>query len=210
MNILFFGDSNTFGTDPAGGPRHSRDVRFTGILQKELGDNYYIIEEGLGGRTTVFDDPTEEGRCGFDYIVPCLRSHKPIDLLVIMLGTNDVKERFGANAALITVGMERLIKKVFCVDGVFRDKQNILLICPCAVKEGVVNVTPNRGLGSEERSRELIPLYRDLAKKLNIPYMVADDYAEASDIDKVHLDAKSHHALATAIKEKILEIEETT
>lgn len=209
MNILFFGDSNTFGTNPTGGPRHSRDVRFTGVLQKELGDDFYIIEEGLGGRTTVFEDYVDEGKSGISYIAPCMKSHKPIDILVIMLGTNDVKERFSANAVSITMGLERLVKKACSIDGVFADKKNILIVSPCVIKEGSFECSPQRGHGCEEKSREILPLYEDLANRLGLFYMSASDYAEASDIDKVHLDANAHRKLADAFKAKILEIKAT-
>lgn len=205
MNILFFGDSNTHGSNPAGGARHSRDVRFTGLVQKELGANYYIIEEGLGGRTTVFDDPTSEGRCGIDYIVPCLKSHKPIDLLVIMLGTNDTKAIFSANAHSINMGMQRLVQKVFGVSDCFRDKCNILLVSPCIIKDGVANL----GEDSPQKSKDIIPLFEQTAKNMGLYYMAASDFAQASDKDKLHLDADAHRKLAVAFKSKILEIEKT-
>lgn len=209
MNILFYGDSNTFGTNPKDGTRHPRDVRFTGILQKELGDDYYIIEEGLSSRTTAFDDPVFPGKNGLKYLLPCLDSHRPLDLVVFMLGTNDAKERFNANPHYITLGMELLIKTALTAEKAFGDSKNVLLICPCAILDGITELMPALGAGIEQRTRDLIPLYRELAKKLNIHFMAADDYASASTIDKVHLDEKSHRQLATAIKEKILEIEKT-
>ena len=96
--ILCFGDSNTWGYDAYSGGRFARDVRWTGVLQNTLAKDYHIIEEGLCGRTTVFDDPLNEGLNGFRYLLPCLQSHLPIDMLIIMLGTNDCKERFAATA----------------------------------------------------------------------------------------------------------------
>ena len=105
-HILCFGDSNTHGfcADPAdcadGGNRFNESERWTCLLQKQLGDGYLVIEEGLGGRTTCFPDPLQEGACGLDYLVPCLGSHEPVDLLIVMLGTNDTKDRFAASAGV--------------------------------------------------------------------------------------------------------------
>ena len=112
-HIVCFGDSNTHGycADPAdcadGGDRFNEQERWTCLLQDKLGPDYRVLEEGLSGRTTVFDDPIHEGLRGLDDIFSCLMSHEPVDLLIIMLGTNDTKSRFGVNAAAIGIGMGR-------------------------------------------------------------------------------------------------------
>ena len=94
--IVAFGDSNTWGSIPAEGARYSPGVRWPGVMARELGTGYQVIEEGLRGRTTVFDDPDEPGRNGFVYFAPCLLSHAPLDLVIIALGCNDCKAKFGA------------------------------------------------------------------------------------------------------------------
>ena len=93
-NILCFGDSNTWGYVPGTGNRYPKQIRWTGLLQNLLGDSFFIIEEGLNGRTTVLDDPTRIAKNGMTYLRPCLDSQAPIDLVVMMLGTNDCKHRF--------------------------------------------------------------------------------------------------------------------
>ncbi|MGA2043502.1 MAG: GDSL-type esterase/lipase family protein, partial [Roseiarcus sp.] len=108
--ILAYGDSNTWGYDPAGGGRFGPDVRWTGIMQAELGASFKVIEEGLNGRTTVFDDPIEPDRNGLTYLSPCLLSHAPLDLLVISLGCNDLKRRFWLSPGDIALGAERLVQ----------------------------------------------------------------------------------------------------
>ncbi|MFI3142072.1 MAG: GDSL-type esterase/lipase family protein [Clostridia bacterium] len=207
MNILFFGDSNTHGSNPVEGGRHGRDSRFTGILQKELGENYYIIEEGLGGRTAVFEDPLAEGRCGIDYISPCLNTHKPLDLIVVMLGTNDTKPIFNANARCINIGIQRLLKCILHHGDAFRDKCNILLVSPCVIKPGASERIKTMDDDCTKKSEELIPLLENTAEEMGLYYMAASDFAEVSDEDKVHLDAAGHRKLADAFKVKILEIE---
>lgn len=93
-NILCYGDSNTWGYDAEMKFRFPVDVRWTGVLACELGLGYHVIEEGLNARTTVWDDPFEEGKNGKNTIAPILASHCPLDLVIIMLGTNDMKNRF--------------------------------------------------------------------------------------------------------------------
>ena len=116
-HIVCLGDSNTHGycADPAdcadGGIRFNENERWTRLLQQHLGDEYLVVEEGLSGRTTCFEDPLHEGLSALNYIYPCLKSHEFVDLLVIMLGTNDVKERFSASAACVAIAMGRLVKK---------------------------------------------------------------------------------------------------
>lgn len=109
--IVCFGDSNTHGYNSSNDGRLTEQERWTCLLDTYLGDEYRIIEEGLGGRTTVFDDPIFEGLSGLAYLFPCLMSHEPVDLLIIMLGTNDTKERFRATPANIAKGLERLTQK---------------------------------------------------------------------------------------------------
>ena len=96
--VLCFGDSNTYGYDPARDGRYGDDERYPMVLQDLLGDGWSVVEEGLPGRTAVFDDPITEGMNGLRVITPILMSHAPLDTVTIMLGTNDSKERFGCNS----------------------------------------------------------------------------------------------------------------
>ena len=121
-HILCLGDSNTHGycADPAdcadGGARFNEEERWTCLLQRALGEDYLITEDGLSGRTTVFDDPAYEGMAALPYLYPFLKAHEPVDLLIVMLGTNDTKERLGADAHAIALGMKRLVRAAQAVD----------------------------------------------------------------------------------------------
>lgn len=108
-NILCFGDSNTYGYSPEGTGRYPRQERWTGILAQRLGPAYRILEEGLCGRTTVWEDPIEGDKCGIRHLPSCIASHTPLDLVIIMLGTNDFKQRFHVTASDIALSMERLV-----------------------------------------------------------------------------------------------------
>jgi lysophospholipase L1-like esterase len=111
--ILCYGDSNTWGCIPltAAQPprRYGPAQRWPGVLRRELGDGFGIVEEGLNGRTTVWDDPLEPSRSGKELLVPCLLTHQPIELVIVMLGTNDLKGRFGVGARDIAAGAGLLL-----------------------------------------------------------------------------------------------------
>ena len=122
--ILIFGDSNTWGWNPCNDlipplKRWDDEVRWPGVMQKELGDDYLVIPEGLNGRTTVWNDPIEEYRCGKDQIIPCLDSHAPLDLVIIMVGTNDLKRRYTVSAQDIANGVGIIVDKTFHQAGAF-------------------------------------------------------------------------------------------
>ena len=116
-HVICLGDSNTHGYCGAQegetlcGGRFSEAERWPCLLQRALGEEYLVIEEGLCGRTTVFPDPLEPGLDAISYLRPCLLSHAPVSLLILMLGTNDTKERFGLSAEEIARGMERLARQ---------------------------------------------------------------------------------------------------
>lgn len=214
-HIVCLGDSNTHGycadvNDCADGKlqRFNEDERWTKLLQQKLGDEYLVIEEGLSGRTTVFDDPLTEGLAAFSYITPCLKSHEPVSLLVIMLGTNDTKERFGSNATCISLGMERLVKKAQSTDcwGI-NGKPNILVVCPPPIDIRMESspVGGCMGAGCAVKSQELAPLYQDVARRNGCYFFDAKD-CEFNQIDFMHLTSNGHKQLAQGLFETISEI----
>jgi len=131
-SILCYGDSNTWGFDPVAGRRLRPDQRWPGVLRLRLGDGYRVVEEGLNGRTTLWDDPIEGAyKNGLAYLLPCLKSHKPLDLVVIMLGTNDLKGCFGVSASDIAQSAGRLTQTTLesgC--GPAGDAPKVLLVAP--------------------------------------------------------------------------------
>ena len=114
--VLCFGDSNTYGYDPVRDGRYGLEERYPTVVQSLLGSGWSVVEEGLPGRTAVFDDPITEGMNGLRVITPILMSHAPLDTVTIMLGTNDSKERFGCNSYLIAQGIVRLAKKALTTE----------------------------------------------------------------------------------------------
>ena len=111
--ILCYGDSITWGYNPANQNRMTFDERWPGVLDNGLGEDYKVIEEGLNGRTTIRDDPVNNCyKNGLKYLVPCLESHKPIDMCILLLGTNDLKKRFGLSATEIANGIRILVDTI--------------------------------------------------------------------------------------------------
>ncbi len=129
--ILCYGDSNTWGYDPVTQDRFPVEERWPGVLAQELGAGYRVVEEGLGGRTTVWDDPIEGYKNGREYLIPCLETHKPIDLITILLGTNDLKKRFSVSAYDVAASAGVLIDVVQkSAAGIGGRAPEILLMAP--------------------------------------------------------------------------------
>ena len=172
------------------------------MLGKKLGEDYLVIEEGLSGRTTSFSDPLYEGLSAVDYINPCLKSHEDIDLLIIMLGTNDSKERFSASAPCIALGMSRLVKKAMAVEAWKDGKPNILVIAPPPIGEGMLSseVSGTMGKGCVEKAKELAKEYRAICDLLGVHFLDAGTLGcEFNQIDYMHLTKKGHASLAEAL-----------
>lgn len=203
--ILCFGDSNTYGYIPDKTGRYDEKTRWTGILNdKFLGKGYRVIEEGLCGRTTVFDDPLREGRRGSQLLPILLETHKPVDTVVLMLGTNDCKRIYDASAGVIGKGIERLLQQIRTSD----EHIKVLLVSPIALAEGVGDegFDPEFDEKSVETSLRLPKVYEEIAHRWNAFYLPASKYAKASETDREHLDEKGHENLAGAIFHKLEEI----
>lgn len=211
-HIVCFGDSNTHGYNAEKeGTRFDENQRWTCLLQKHLGENYLVLEEGLNGRTTCFEDPLFEGLKGLDYLAPCLITHKPVDLLVIMLGTNDTKERFGVTAECIALGLKRLVEKAKSVEECWENgNPNILIVTPQNIGKEIVNaeVYPVMGQGCVEKSEGLAVEYAKIAELTGCHYLDANQVitAKPNNVDYMHLTAEGHKQLAAALEKKIKEI----
>ena len=203
-HIVCLGDSNTHGlcADPDdcadGGRRFNENERWPQLLQKSLGDAYLIIEEGLSGRTTVFPDPLHEGMPAIDVVYPVLMSHEPIDLLIVMLGTNDTKERFSVGAPGIALGMDRLISKIKSIPCWAEKGPNILMISPAHIGEGMHTspVAGTMGEGCAKRSAQLSKYFKPVADAQGCAFWDAEGKTQINEIDYMHLTKKGHALLA--------------
>lgn len=199
-HIVCFGDSNTHGyyptTDEKGYGRFDENQRWTRLLQKRLGSGYLVFEEGLTGRTTAFDDPLRESMNGLQSIYSCIMSHEPVDLLIVMLGTNDVKERFAADAEEITAGMERLLLKAKSIPGWRDEDPRILLMSP-------PHISAERSLEYYKKSSRLAEGYAMLASRHGLAFLDVQGIGEFNKMDFMHLTQKGHEKLAVKLEETV-------
>lgn len=202
--ILCFGDSNTWGYNGENGERFPWNVRWTGLLQEKFAENrtdVRIIEEGLVGRTTVFEDPLRDGRKGTALFPTILETHAPVDVIVLMLGTNDCKTIFKASAKLIGAGIVRLLEQAKRL----APEAEILLVSPIELGADVwkEEFDPEFSLSSVTVSKALASEYADIAGKYGCTYLDAASVAVPGAADQEHMDAASHGRLAEAIYEKV-------
>ncbi len=196
--IVAFGDSNTWGYDPVTGTRLSPEARWTGAMAAALGSAYRVVEEGLNGRTTVFVDPIEPDRRGADYLAPCLRSHAPLDLLIIALGCNDMKGRFNVSAAEIAFGAERLVVMAQAEGlGPRGAPPRVLLVAPPPLAK--LTGFADMFRGAEPKSRELAARYAEVGERRGIGFVDAGQFIRCSDLDGIHYEADQHAILGDAL-----------
>lgn len=204
--ILCYGDSNTFGYVPGTGMRYPKDVRYPGRLQMLLGDDFYVVEEGCNGRTTIHDDPIDGWKNGLDYLRPCLNSHKPVDLVTMMLGSNDLKATFHLDAEEIAKGAGMLVD---VIKDFTAKKQGfvpkIILISPPEIGPNI-RTSPFYGAFFEsaiEESRRFSEFYRAVADAKGCLFLDAAQYVTPSETDSLHLTPEGHAALAQKLFELI-------
>lgn len=173
--ILCFGDSNTWGLIPKTNKRYEWGVRWTSLLNESLNDKkeggYRVIEEGLCGRTTVFDDPLRDGRNGVKILPTILETHNPVDIVIIMLGTNDCKTVYNASAEFIGQGVWES------------------------------DYDPEFSSASVSLSKELSDVYKKIAAQENVGFIAASEIASPSTADREHLSEEGHKRLAREVEE---------
>ncbi len=205
--ILCYGDSNTWGYNPITEDRYPLAARWVSVLAHELGSNYHVISEGLNGRTTVWPDPVEgEYKSGKTYLLPCLESHHPIDLMVLMLGTNDLKHRFGLSAWDIARAAGTLIELIFSTpwgpEGM--PPQVLLLAPPPTCVAGAVFA--DMFAGADEKSPDLGRCFAQIAREYECAFLDTATVIQSSRTDGIHLDAAALPILGRAVADKVKEV----
>jgi lysophospholipase L1-like esterase len=201
--ILCYGDSNTWGSIPDSDFRYPRSVRWTSTLQRLLGDGYEVISEGLCGRTLKSDIAVPE-KNGINYILPCVLSHEPLEWVIVMLGTNDVKDRYGLSPESISDNLRETISIIRSAEMENKENLKILIVCPPEI------VVPNQGPDERftlgiEKIKKLPNLYKKVADETNSYFINAGDFIITSTVDGLHFDEAGHLKLAEVIKDFILQ-----
>jgi lysophospholipase L1-like esterase len=197
-SVLCFGDSNTWGYIPLTAGRLPRAERWPGILQKSLGESYYVIEEGLNGRSTVFDEPFREGRNARTTILTILESHAPLDLLIIMLGTNDLKHHLNASAHESARGISALLQIATNSTTCFsKGSPKVLVIAPPSFGN-MSELMTHHFKGALARSAELPAQYEQSCAQFDCSFIDCNQVVTVAE-DGIHLNAKGHLKLALAL-----------
>ena len=202
MNILCYGDSNTYGFTTDWKGRYPRDVRWTGRLQMLLGPEHYVIEDGLNGRTCAVPDTHRRGRSALDALPVALECHMPLDWLILAFGTNDVKIEKTRTLSGAAEAMERLVRMV---KQTLPDTTRVLFITSAPLRAPVLGVDPDFDELSIRLSEQLADAHRAICARYGIGHLNAGDYARTSDVDGEHYDEANHAALAEAVARYILE-----
>lgn len=213
IRIVCFGDSNTWGYNPRTKNRFPESVRWTGLLQQALGDHYFVIEEGQNGRTIASDDPCEGDKNGMLSVIPCIESQKPFDLLILMLGSNDLKKKFNYAAIDIAGEMQLMLEKIRAYTKYHMEAEpKILLLSPPYVGENIRDSWLGDCFGYEqsvETSRQLSPWYQELAKMYECDFIDAALYAKAGTTDALHMEEDGHENLAKILTDYVRNLYES-
>lgn len=209
--VVCYGDSNTWGYTPGSGVRFDEKTRWTGRLQTLLGEEYRVAECGMNARTTSFDDPFRDYLNGRHGLVHCMVAAKPVDLLIISLGTNDLKYGTVYRSAK---GLDALLDVAVHANTympgsspVYRDEPTILVISPIALHEELDRKFPGHEMnGKLDDSRKFAAVYREVCQKWQVYFLDAAQTASASEIDCVHMDAVSHAALTEEVYHAVQKI----
>ncbi|MDR3171726.1 MAG: SGNH/GDSL hydrolase family protein [Treponema sp.] len=210
--ILCYGDSNTWGYNPHTGGRYDHKTRWPMVLKTLLNGGsseddpaWWVIEEGQNGRTSCRDDPVEGDRNGLRQLIPILESHKPLDLVVVMLGTNDLKPRFSPLPYDIARGVQRVVTAIQdSRTGPDESSPEVLMVCPPPTVDAPAfkQIFGN----SIELSKKLPPFYRQLAKESGVLFLDAGTVIQTSKADGIHLEPEGHRKLAEAVVDLVKSI----
>lgn len=200
--ILCFGDSNTYGHNPATEGRFDETVRWTKRLSRILGEDYLVVEEGLNSRTAAITPEDEPYLNGLTYLAPCVRSHQPLDLVILMLGTNDMKTCF----AMTPEGIAEEIRSLICcvreaneLERNGKDDGKILVVSPFYIRETIASHKYREYYGDTwgvELSHKVAPCYEKVAREEGCAFINAAEHVAVSPIDGLHLDEEGHRQFA--------------
>ena len=219
IQVLCYGDSNTWGCIgrwkdlPIPSERFDAQHRWPSVLQSRLGDDYNVISEGLCGRTTIYYKDELQYKSGEYYLLPCLITHRPLDIVVIMLGTNDLQIKKDITEEEMPIGISKLVDIIQDSPQCGRGNipPEILLIAPPEIKpshpDGRVHVYAKfRGDIGRDLSLKFPQVYKKVADEKHCFFLNGADYAEPGPADGVHIDADSHVRLASAVAEAVKRI----
>lgn len=196
-SILCFGDSNTYGVNPENNGRFDRTERWTGRLQSLLGPEYYVIEEGYKGRTTCFADDSDPFRSGIKVLDLIMKTHSPLNLVIVMLGTNDFKTQFNMTAKVSAHALKKIVEKIKSYGA------QVLIVSPIMLGADIENSNFwELDRHSAEEIKKTPDFYSRVASLTGSAFFDASTVASTGP-DSLHMNAQGHKALAAALYEQV-------
>jgi lysophospholipase L1-like esterase len=212
-SIMCFGDSLTWGWIPVAESaptfRYPFEQRWTGAMAAELGEDYHLIEEGLSARTTSLDDPNDPRLNGSAYLPTALASHLPLDLVIVLLGTNDTKSYFNRTPYEIANGVGKLAGQILTSAGGVGTPYpapKVLIVAPPPLAPMPDPWFQGMFGGGYEKSKELAKHYKALAAFLKIEFFDAGSVVSTDGVDGIHFSADTNIKLGRALAEKVKSI----
>ncbi len=210
MRILFFGDSNTWGYNAKDASRYTN--RYTQLL-KEAFPQHEIIEEGLNGRTLCFDDPFDADRNGSQSIQMLIKSHLPLDLVVVVLGINDAKRIFNSNVYSLEKGIRTILQRIQSPDLYFKYGQvpKVLVVRPVRMHPDYVkneSTRVNFGIEGFAMIENCTSYMKNMAQTFQADFLDTTNVCMADAYDGIHLNEEGHKQLASEIQKKLEEYDE--
>jgi len=181
--------------------------RWPGVLRRELGADWYVLEEGLSGRTTVHNDPIEgDLKNGRTYLRPCMMSHAPLDLIILMLGTNDLKSRFGQPPSEVAMGIGCLVHDIKeLAPGPDASVPEILVVAPPPMLDDI-GEWEGIFLGAQQKSHQLAHEFEVIADSLEVHFFDAGTVITSDPADGFHLSGEAHETLGVSIAQEVRDI----
>lgn len=205
LTILCYGDSNAWGwvANKMGAERYDEHTRWPGVLRDELGDEYSVLEDALGARTTNLDEPRPELplRNGLQMLPITLETNGPVDIVIFMIGTPDLKPLFDVSPEHITQGMRQnidTVKSFKSING--RSPQQIIIIAPPIINE-TAEFASKAYTNAHDKSVALVDLYRELAQETGCMFIDSNEYVQVDPTEGVHITKYSHQKLGQAAAE---------
>jgi lysophospholipase L1-like esterase len=204
-SVLCYGDSNTWGHDPATGERFGRNDRWPGVLRAHLGDDVEVIEEGLSGRTSAYDDPLDSNLNGLTFLPVCLATHPPLDVVVLFLGTNDLFLPGGFTAQFAAQGVGALVdvvaRSTVAPDG--GPPKSLVVVPPPFAPLSELEPWSPHGVAESARFSEA---FQRMTTEHPCPLLDLRGVVESSPIDGIHFDVPAHAAIGAAVADALADL----
>lgn len=202
--VLLYGDSFIWGLNPVDAKRYDYKDRIGGLLQAKLGEDYRVVEEGHRGRTMFGENGWFPERNGLEQFGPIFASHLPVDVLVIMLGTNDLNSKTNHSPQQIAASLNDYDKKIdYWCNFMKYDKPEVIVIAPPEIEDASLDLFKEIFAGSSEKIGPLAAELESKSKELGYKFIDSREVFKSAGNDGIHVSPDQNHNLANKLAEHI-------